>query len=137
MQQLFTEYIPKSVKRKGNIIISFRDEVLCKRMSKCLQRNGFGVYVCRSFQEFMEIEHVDVKCVVADVTLGLASTFHAIETIRQTHVGRAIPIFAVGDAASSDYVVRALNAGARDYILLPYSDSEFIRRLNRLITSHL
>lgn len=133
MQQLFTEFIPKGATRKGNIIITFRDEAVFHRMSKCLQRNGFAVYWCRSFQEFMAIEHLQFKCMVVDVTLGMASTFHAVETIKQSEVGKIIPILAVGDATSSDHVVRALNAGAADYILHPYTDAEFIHRLNALL----
>lgn len=82
----------------------------------------------------MEIEHVDVKCIVVDVTAGHASTYHAIEIIKQTPVGMKIPILVVADVLSTSNVVRALNAGASDYILQPYSNKEFLHRVLTLVS---
>ena len=84
----------------------------------------------------MEIEHVDVKCIVVDVTIGHSSTFHAIEIIKQTPVGMKIPILVVADVSSTANVVRALNAGASDYILQPYSNKEFLHRVLALVSGH-
>lgn len=86
MQKLFKEDIPNNIPVKGNIIISFKNDEICDNLREYLQRDGYGVYICKTFEEFMEIEHVDVKCIVVDVTAGHASTYHAIEIIKQTPV---------------------------------------------------
>lgn len=136
MQKLFKEDIPDNIPVKGNIILSFKNDETCSDLSRYLQRDGYGVYVCKTFEEFMEIEHVDVKCIVVDVTIGHSSTFHAIEIIKQTPVGMKIPILVVADVSSTANVVRALNAGASDYILQPYSNKEFLHRVIALISGH-
>lgn len=132
MQRLFKEEIPTDIAVKGNIIISFKDDEVCDMLRQYLHNDGYGVYICKTFEEFMELEHVDVKCVVVDVTAGHASTFHAIEIIKQTPVGMGIPILVVADVSSTSNVVRALNAGASDYILQPYSCKEFLHRIAKL-----
>ena len=70
------------------------------------------------------------------MTIGHSSTFHAIEIIKQTPVGMKIPILVVADVSSTANVVRALNAGASDYILQPYSNKEFLHRVIALISGH-
>lgn len=134
MQKLFKEDIPNNIPVKGNIIISFKNDEICDNLREYLQRDGYGVYICKTFEEFMEIEHVDVKCIVVDVTAGHASTYHAIEIIKQTPVGMNIPILVVADVLSTSNVVRALNAGASDYILQPYSNKEFLHRVLTLVS---
>ncbi|MDE6756428.1 MAG: response regulator [Muribaculaceae bacterium] len=135
MQRLFKEDIPADMAVKGNVIISFKDDDVCDALRKCLHDDGYGVYICKTFEEFMELEHVDVMCIVVDVTPGHASTFHAIEIIKQTPTGMHIPILVVADVTSTGHVVRALNAGATDYILQPYSNKEFLQRLAKLSES--
>lgn len=135
MQKLYNEDIPGNVAVKGNIIISFRDDEVCDTLRRYLHAEGYGVYICKSFEEFMELEHVDLMCVVIDVTPGYASTFHSIEIIKQTEVGSRIPILVVADVNSTQNVVRALNAGASDYILQPYSQKEFLHRIISLVSS--
>lgn len=134
MQKLFKEDIPNNIPVKGNIIISFKNDEICDNLREYLQRDGYVVYICKTFEEFMEIEHVDVKCIVVDVTAGHASTYHAIEIIKQTPVGMKIPILVVADVLSTSNVVRALNAGASDYILQPYSNKEFLHRVLTLVS---
>ncbi|MBD5210298.1 MAG: response regulator transcription factor [Bacteroidales bacterium] len=135
MQKLYTEDIPADVKVKGNIIISFRNDEVCDTLRQYLHAEGYGVYICKSLEEFMELEHVNVMCIVIDVTPGYASTFHAIEIIKQTPVGASIPILVVADVNSTQNVVRALNAGASDYLLQPYSQKEFLHRALSLVSS--
>lgn len=135
MQKLYTEDIPADVKVKGNIIISFRNDEVCDTLRQYLHAEGYGVYICKSLEEFMELEHVNVMCIVIDVTPGYASTFHAIEIIKQTPVGASIPILVVADVNSTQNVVRALNAGASDYLLQPYSQKEFLHRVLSLVSS--
>lgn len=135
MQKLYKEDIPADVTVKGNIIISFRNDEVCDTLRRYLHGEGYGVYICKSLEEFMELEHVDVMCIVIDVTPGFASIFHAIEIIKQTPVGCHIPILVVADVNSTQNVIRALNVGADDYILQPYSQKEFLHRIVSLVSS--
>lgn len=135
MQKLFKEDIPANMAVRGNIIISFKSDETCDQLRRYLQSDGYGVYICKTFEEFMEIEHVDVRCIVVEVTAGHSSTFHAIEIIKQTPIGAKIPILVVADITSTGNVVRALNVGASDYILEPYSSKEFLHRILTLTSS--
>lgn len=132
MQELFTD----NTSTKGNIIISFKDDEECNRLFGYLRSDGYGVYICRTFEEFMEINHVDLKSIIVEVTPGHESTFHAIEIIKQSQVGMKIPLLVVADVASTGNVVKALNVGANDYILQPYSRKEILQRVSALISRY-
>lgn len=135
MQKLTTEHIPADVARRGNVIISFSKDDVSDKVSLSLQGIGFGVYVCKTFADFMEIEHEDVRCIVVDITEGQRSTFHAIEIIKQSPDGANIPLLVVADGRSTTNVVRALNSGANDYIIQPHSETDFIARINKMIAA--
>lgn len=132
MPELYSD--PLSV--KGNIIVAFKNDEERSRLFHYLRDDGYGVYFCNTFNDFMEINHVDVKCILVEVTPGYESIFHAIEIIKQTKTGIAIPMLVVSDVASTDNVVRALNAGANDYILTPYSRKEILQRITALMLAY-
>lgn len=129
MPELFTD----TTSTKGNIIIAFKNDEEDARLFKFLRDDGYGVYKCRTFEDFMEVNHVDLKCIIVEVTPGYDSIFHAIEIIKQTQVGISIPMLVVADVASSENVVRALNLGANDYVLLPYSRREILQSVSSII----
>jgi DNA-binding response OmpR family regulator len=43
-------------------------------------------------------------------------------------------LLVVADGESTANVVRALNSGANDYIIHPYSDKDFIARIKKMIS---
>lgn len=129
MPELFAD----STSVKGNVIIAFKNEEEEARLFQFLREDGFGVYRCRTFEDFMEVDHVDLKCIIVEVTSGNDSVFHAIEIIKQSKEGIAIPMLVVADMASSDHVVRALNTGANDYVLFPYSRKEIMQSISAII----
>lgn len=128
MQQLFSE----SASVKGNIIVAYKNEAEEDRITDYLLKEGYGVYKCKTFRDFMEINHVNLRCILVEVTLGNDSTFHAIEMIKQLDTGIRTPLLVVADVASTENIVKALNAGANDYILFPYSRKEILQRVMSL-----
>lgn len=117
---------------RGNIIVADRDINLCNSIKRFLEKEGYGVSICRSLSDFMTIEHDDVKCIVMDINLEESSAVPTIEMIRQSpHEGDA-PILLTCDVLSTDNVIKGLSAGADDYLMKPFSTHELLTRIKRI-----
>lgn len=126
MNSLFTHPKPSEI---GNIVIADDDNNVCLSLKKYLEDKGYGIYICQSLSDFMEMNHERVKCVVLDINLDNDQAFQVIEMIRQSPVEGDVPILLTSDVPSTSLVLRGLDAGADDYILKPFSAAELYSRM--------
>ena len=134
MQPTDSSHQPAS--KKGNIIISFNDDDTCNSVRQYLESAGYGVYVCCSLTDFMEVEHQHLICTIIDISTDNPDKFHSIEIIKQSPVGVHVPMLVVAEVSSTDNIIRALNAGANDYLLRPFSRKELLQRITTLTMAH-
>ncbi|HTK87820.1 MAG TPA: response regulator [Nitrospiraceae bacterium] len=68
-----------------------------------------------------------------DVMLPYHSGFELVDPIRSKDLWREVPIVMLtADSAERD-IVRALNAGANDYVVKPFNPKELTARLRRFL----
>lgn len=120
---------------KGNILIADDDDDVCLSLKKFFEEAGYGVYICQSLSDFMELEHDNMRCVILDINLDNNQAFQTIDLIRQSDYEGDIPIILTSDVPSTDLVVRGLNAGADDYLLKPFSTRELMSRVSAIARS--
>jgi DNA-binding response OmpR family regulator len=65
--------------------------------------------------------------------LPYADGFHLIATIRSNPEWQRVPIVMLTAKSSEQDIVKALEAGADDYILKPFQPMELMARAKRLI----
>lgn len=116
-----------------NIIIADGDRAKCESLKEFFISEGYGVYICQSVTDFMTVEHNDLCAIILDLSLEYGESIQSIELVKQSRVGEDIPILISSDMASTNDIIRALNAGATDYILKPYTNREIFQRLVALI----
>lgn len=115
----------------GNILVADNDDKLCLSLKKFFEDSGYGVYVCQSLSDFMEVEHENTRCIILDIDLG-GEGLQIIDMVRQsTHEGD-VPILLTSSTPSTEKVVKGLGVGADDYIFKPFSTRELMDRVTQL-----
>ena len=84
----------------------------------------------------MEVEHQHLICTIIDISINNPDIFHSIEIIKQSPIGVHVPMLIVAEVSSTDNIIRALNAGANDYLLRPFSRKELLQRITTLTMVH-
>lgn len=119
--------------QRGNVVIVDDNPVSYKVLEKYLTEEGFGVYTCHTLNELMELEHKNLKLIFIDISVDSGNGLQVVELVRQTPIGKTIPIIVCSDIPSTDDIIRGLNAGANDYILRPFTSRELLNRINALL----
>lgn len=118
----------------GNILIAYYPAEMSAMLSDFLKLHGYGVYVCDSFDGLMTLEMSNLRMVVMDISSKDDSVFHAIEMIKQMAVQPNLPILVSAEHPDTERIILALNAGAYDYIVRPYSKQEILMRVRALLS---
>ncbi len=102
-----------------------------------LEREGFEVAVAnngRDAAEFVaELPAPDI--VLLDVMLPYKDGFEIVREIRGSERWADTPVIMLSARSLEEDVVRALEAGANDYVMKPYNPRELLARIKRHIAS--
>jgi len=74
--------------------------------------------------------HSDVALMLVDWNMPRMNGFDFIRAVRADHAYDAVRILMVTSEAQGDQVTRALNAGANEYLMKPFSKDVLIAKLN-------
>ena len=99
-----------------------------------LRREGFEVERCADGREAKaRIGQAPVPDVaVLDVMLPYIDGFELIEMVRADPTWSEVPLLMLTAQSREEEIVRALDAGANDYIVKPFQPEELKARLRRL-----
>jgi two-component system cell cycle response regulator CtrA len=75
--------------------------------------------------------HFDYDAVILDLDLPDMSGFEVLRTLRRASID--VPVMILSGSAAVDSKVKALNAGADDYMTKPFSSEELVGRLRALV----
>jgi len=96
-----------------------------------LTREGFSVRLARDGREALRVIAEEDPCDVAvlDVMMPFATGIQVVRTLRQTPGWSNVPVIMVSGKSAEGDVVRALEAGASDYLTKPFRPREFVARV--------
>lgn len=122
-----------SVKRSALVI---EDEEQCAYLLEyMLRRDGFDVTRAADGRESVEMitNGPVVDVVLTDIMLPYLDGFELIALMRAHPEWRHVPIIVLSGRSKESDVVRALEAGADDFVRKPYQQSELMARIkNRM-----
>lgn len=100
-----------------------------------LEREGFEVHVARDGRQAGQlIEGMPAPAVVTlDVMLPYADGFQLLKLIRARAGWGSVPVLMLTSKSLEKDIVRALEAGASDYIVKPFQPDELRARVRRLL----
>ncbi|MEL6977745.1 MAG: phosphate regulon transcriptional regulator PhoB [Pseudomonadota bacterium] len=114
----------------ANILIVEDESALCALLEYNLQKAGFNVRLCHDGEEAMPaIKEERPDLVILDWMLPHVSGFEICRQMRANPDLSDLPIIMLTARGDEDDRVRALNSGADDYIVKPFSVSELIARI--------
>ena len=117
------------------VLVVEDDENIAQLLQFMLERSGFTPIVApdgRAAAAFIERDPPPALALF-DVMLPYRDGFELVGLIRAQPAWGEVPIIMLTAKTTESYIVRALDAGANDYIVKPFQPNELMARLRRYI----
>jgi DNA-binding response OmpR family regulator len=115
------------------ILIAEDEEMMLKTMEFKLKKEGFQVITCSNGEEAMEkilSENPDI--IVTDIMMPFITGIDIVKKVK-VELKLNIPIIVLSAVGLEKTVLEAFDLGADDFITKPFSPSELIVRVKRLL----
>lgn len=119
----------------GSIMIIEDDRIISGLLQYILSRRGYQIHVAGDgrLASAMIEEIVPPELILLDVMLPFIDGFELLEQIRSKQNWSNVPIIMLTSKAQEKNIVRALEAGADDYIVKPFQPEELVARVRRFV----
>ncbi len=118
------------------ILIAEDDPSLLITIARQLRASMYSVDIARNGKEWLGfIEMFEYDCIIIDLTLSGFDGITALRELRQKKIETPVLILTIIDAIEDR--VRALDNGADDYLLKPFSFKELLARVQTLLRRHV
>ena len=117
------------------VLIVEDDEQIAFLLQFIVEREGFRVLLARDGRAAQKLidESVPPALSMLDVMLPYVDGFQLIAHIRAKPAWRDSPILMLTAKSQEGEIVRALDAGANDYLVKPFQPNELKARIRRLV----
>jgi len=110
------------------------DESVRESLSGLIRSVGFGVMVFASAEEFLSSNRLlDTDCLILDVRMPGMSGIDLQRQLAASHT--SIPVIFITAHGDEEARVRALNGGAVDYLLKPFSEEALLKAIDTSLKS--
>jgi DNA-binding response OmpR family regulator len=111
------------------------DQIVAGILHHMLSRRGYKVHVAKNGLEALEmLETLEPpKLVMLDVMLPFLDGYELIDRIRGHATWAEVPIIMLTSKSRESSIVRALDAGATDYVIKPFQPEELMARVRRFV----
>ncbi len=120
------------------VLVAEDDEQISYLLEFLLEREGSRVVLARDGQQAVQLIDQLTPPVLAifDIMMPHADGFELLTHLRAKAEWRNVPVIMLTARSQEKDIVRALDAGASDYIIKPFLPEELKARIRRLITQH-
>ena len=126
--------LPQITSNFASVLVVEDDEHISHLLKFMLQREKYIVHLARDGREakqFIE-NNVPPDVVLLDVMLPFFDGFALVALLREQPGWETTPVIMLTAKTQEQDIVRALDAGANDYILKPFQPAELLARVKRL-----
>ena len=105
------------------------DDSVRESLSGLMRSVGFGVMVFASAEELLSSNHLsDTNCLILDVRMPGMNGLELQRRLAASH--RSIPVIFITAHGDEEARVRALNGGAVEYLLKPFSEEALLKAID-------
>lgn len=116
------------------IIDDNRDNIRLATM--VLKKEGYSVFSALSVMEGIEImRQLNISLIILDIMMPDIDGISGINLIKQEKELESVPILMLTAISTRDYVLKAFNAGANDYMKKPYNLDTLVSKTKNLINT--
>ena len=112
------------------------DQAISSLLEFIFQRQGYAVEVLHDglkADEHISSDLPPPDVVILDILLPRVDGFALLRKIRQQPAWQEVPVLMLSALGDEQTIVRALDAGANDYVQKPFKPEELKARVRRLI----
>lgn len=122
-----------SMAERADILVAEDDPIVAKLLSHTLTRRGFNVHHALDGRQASRLVQsmAPPRLALLDLMLPYVSGFELITQIRAMPLWSEVPIIVLTSMSQEGSAVRALDAGANDYIVKPFRPDELVARVRR------
>ena len=124
----------KTVGDKPTVFVAEDDEDILALLTFLLEREGYCVVSAQDGRAAIKMID-EVPCPqlgLLDIMMPYADGFQLIKHIRESQTWKKVPVIMLTTKTGEKDIVRALDAGANDYINKPFKPAELAARIRRL-----
>ena len=108
------------------------DDSVRESLSGLIRSVGFRVTVFASAEEFLNSNHLsDTDCLILDVRMPGMNGLDLQRRLAASHM--SIPVIFITAHGDEEARVRALNGGAVEYLLKPYSEDALLKGIDKAL----
>jgi DNA-binding response OmpR family regulator len=119
----------------STVVVVEDDPIVSGLLDHALTRRGFAVRIAADGRQAVELLETlpPPQLVLLDVMLPYLDGFELIRRIRADAGWHDVPVIMLTSKAQEQSIVRALDAGASDYIVKPFRPDELVARVRRFV----
>ena len=117
------------------VLVIEDDEHISGLLTFLLERQGYRVEACRdgrAARTVIETGEMVPALILLDVMLPFVDGFQLVTLLRDQLAWAQVPVIMLTAKSQERDIVRALDAGASDYIVKPFQPNELVARVRRL-----
>lgn len=118
---------------RGRIIVVDSDRHIGELISAHFGPEGFKVDICISVDELYNIDLAEYSLMIIDLTIDDNSGLDIVEQVKQHRDTSDVGVITCSVNMSPTTIINALNAGADDYLLKPFSLRELMARVRSVL----
>lgn len=130
---------PRTGKTPGarEAVVVEDDADIGKLLQFILEREGFRVTLCNDGRSgAVRLASGEVpSLVILDVMLPYMNGYELLAIVRQSPAWQKVPVLMLTSKSREGDIVRALDAGANDYVTKPFQPAELRARVRRLMSA--
>lgn len=121
--------------KQGHILVATSDRNDCDMIRSHFESYGYVIECCRSLRDVYMSDLSHYSLVLMEITDNIDEGIHAIESIKRNSMTCNTPILVYSSSRRNEVLVDALNAGADDYVIKPFSVRELSARVRAVLRS--
>lgn len=118
---------------EGRILVGDPDLRIFEMIQSHFGHDGFIVDSCQSTDEFYSVDLTSYNLVIIDLNIDDESGMDIVEQIKQRRETARMGVIACAVNMSPSAIINALNSGADDYLIKPFSVRELMARVRAVL----